>query len=268
MPDMDDNDLLRYSRQILLPDMDIDGQARLLESTALIIGLGGLGSPASTYLATAGVGHLIINDFDAVDLSNLQRQPLHGTEDIGLSKTESARQALRRLNPTVRITCVDTRLDQQGLEEIVAAADVVLDCSDNLSTRFGVNLACFRQGKPLVSGAVIRFEGQLAVFRPGQGDSPCYNCLYQGLDELEETCTQTGVIAPLPGVIGSLQALEAIKLVAMPEKARTGTVMLFDALAMDWQTLRLPRNPGCPTCRPEDTSESSSLTRAREIPYE
>lgn len=262
MPEMDDQDLLRYSRQILLPGMDIDGQARLLESSVLIIGLGGLGSPASTYLATAGVGHLIINDFDAVDLSNLQRQPLHGTRDIGLPKTESARQALSRLNPAVRITCIDKRLDQHGLEEAAAAADVVLDCSDNLATRFAVNRACYRQGKPLVSGAVIRFEGQLAVFRPGQGDSPCYNCLYHGVDELEETCTQTGVIAPLPGVIGSLQALETLKLITMPEKVRTGTVRLFDALAMEWQTLRLPRDPGCPTCGPEDTTESSSLIGA------
>ena len=245
---MDDNDLLRYSRQILLPKFDIGGQLRLLESSVLIIGLGGLGSPASMYLAAAGVGHLIINDFDAVDLSNLQRQPLHTTEDLGQPKTESARHALSRLNPGVRITSIDHRLDEAGLEAAMSETDVVLDCSDNLATRFAVNRACFRQGKPLVSGAVIRFEGQLGVFRPGAGDSPCYNCLYQGVDELGETCTQTGVIAPLPGVIGSLQALEAIKLIAMPDIVRTGEVMLFDALAMDWQKLRLPRNPDCPTC--------------------
>ena len=245
---MDDNDLLRYSRQILLPKFDIEGQLRLLESSVLIIGLGGLGSPASMYLAAAGVGHLIINDFDAVDLSNLQRQPLHTTEDLGQPKTESARHALSRLNPGVRITSIDHRLDEAGLEAAISETDVVLDCSDNLATRFAVNRACFRQGKPLVSGAVIRFEGQLGVFRPGAGDSPCYNCLYQGVDELGETCTQTGVIAPLPGVIGSMQALEAIKLIAMPDIVRTGEVMLFDALAMDWQKLRLPRNPDCPTC--------------------
>ena len=245
---MDDNDLLRYSRQILLSRVDLEGQLRLLESSVLIIGLGGLGSPVSTYLAAAGVGHLIINDFDTVDLSNLQRQPLHATEDLGQPKTESARHALTRLNPGVRITCIDQRLDEAGLEAAIREVDVVLDCSDNLTTRFAVNRACFRQGKPLVSGAVIRFEGQLGVFRPGVGDSPCYNCLYQVVDELGETCTQTGVIAPLPGVIGSLQALEAIKLIAMPDTVRTGEVMLFDALTMDWQTLRLPRNPDCPTC--------------------
>ena len=249
---MDDNDLLRYSRQILLPRVDIEGQLRLLDATALIIGLGGLGSPVSTYLAAAGVGHLIINDFDTVDLSNLQRQPLHATEDLGQPKTESARHALSRLNPGVRMTCIDHRLDEAGLEAAMGEADVVLDCSDNLATRFAVNRACFRQGKPLVSGAVIRFEGQLGVFRPGVGSSPCYNCLYQGVDELGETCSQTGVIAPLPGVIGSLQALEAIKLIAMPDTVRTGEVMLFDALSMDWQKLRLPRNPLCPTCGRQD----------------
>jgi len=249
---MDDNDLLRYSRQILLPRVDIEGQLRLLDATVLIIGLGGLGSPVSTYLAAAGVGHLIINDFDTVDLSNLQRQPLHATEDLGQPKTVSARHALSRLNPGVRITCIDHRLDEAGLEAAMGEADVVLDCSDNLATRFAVNRACFRQGKPLVSGAVIRFEGQLGVFRPGVGDSPCYNCLYQGVDELGETCSQTGVIAPLPGIIGSLQALEAIKLIAMPDTVRTGEVMLFDALSMDWQKLRLPRNPVCPTCGRQD----------------
>jgi adenylyltransferase/sulfurtransferase len=249
---MDDNDLLRYSRQILLPRVDIEGQLRLLDATALIIGLGGLGSPVATYLAAAGVGHLIINDFDTVDLSNLQRQPLHTTDNLGQPKTESARHALSRLNPNISLTCIGQRLDEAGLEASMLEADVVLDCSDNLTTRFAVNRACFRQGKPLVSGAVIRFEGQLGVFRPGVGDSPCYNCLYQGVDELGETCSQTGVIAPLPGIIGSLQALEAIKLIAMPDTVRTGEVMLFDALSMDWQKLRLPRNPVCPTCGRQD----------------
>ncbi len=246
---MDDNQLLRYGRQILLPQIDIEGQARLFASSVLIIGLGGLGSPASTYLAAAGVGHLLINDFDTVDLSNLQRQPLHTTDDLGKPKTESAYNALKRLNPEVRLTVIDRRLDDAGLEDAMRDADVVLDCSDNLATRFAVNRACFSQGKPLVSGAVIRFEGQLAVFRPGIGESPCYNCLYQGVDELGETCTQTGVVAPLPGVIGSLQALEAIKLITLPDSVRTGVVMLFDALTMDWQKLVLPRNSGCPTCR-------------------
>jgi len=256
---MDDNDLLRYSRQILLPRIDLEGQLRLLESTVLIIGLGGLGSPVSSYLAAAGVGHLIINDFDTVDLSNLQRQPLHTTEELGQLKTESARHALNRLNPQVRVTCINERLDEAGLEAAMLEADIVLDCSDNLTTRFAVNRACFRQGKPLVTGAVIRFEGQLAVFRPGQDDSPCYNCLYQGIDELAETCTQTGVIAPLPGVIGSLQALEAIKLITMPDTVLIGEVTLFDAFGLDWQKLRLPRNPECLTCGRQNSIKPSRI---------
>lgn len=246
---MEDNQLLRYSRHILLPQIDIEGQQRLMQSSVLIIGLGGLGSPVAMYLAAAGVGHLVINDYDRVDLSNLQRQILHATPDLGLPKTASAADYLSRLNPDVRITPIDARLDAEQLEQLTIGVDVVLDCSDNLTTRFAVNRACFNQRRPLVSGAVIRFEGQLAVFRPGIGDGPCYNCLYQSPDELGETCSQTGVVAALPGIIGSMQALEAIKLLAIADYEPEPAVLFLDAMRMEWRRLKLPRNPACPTCK-------------------
>lgn len=245
---MDDNQLLRYSRQILLPQIDIVGQQKLCEATVLIIGLGGLGSPAAMYLAAAGVGHLVINDFDQVDLSNLQRQIIHASSSLGLPKTESACRVLQDINPETRITALDSRLTLEELQSAMAGANVVLDCSDNLATRFAVNRACFLSRKPLVSGAVIRFEGQLAVFAPGVGDSPCYNCLYAGAGELGETCSQSGVIAPLPGIIGSMQALECLKLLVMDTSALLGSLLLFDALGMEWRRVRLPRNPECATC--------------------
>jgi len=245
---MKDSQLLRYSRHILLPQIDVDGQQSLLDSRVLIVGLGGLGSPAAMYLAAAGVGHLIINDYDQVDLSNLQRQILHDTPSIGMSKTESAMRVLQRINPDVKIGCQNQRLSEKSLDQAVKDVDVVLDCSDNLMTRFAVNRACYQQRKPLVSGAVIRFEGQIMVFHPGVGDSPCYNCLYQGDEELGETCSQSGVVAPLPGIIGSMQALEAIKILTMSDYAFNGMVLLFDALAMEWQRIRLPKNRNCLTC--------------------
>lgn len=244
---MDDSQLLRYSRHIMLPQIDLDGQATLLQSSVLIVGLGGLGSPAAMYLAAAGVGHLFINDFDQVDLSNLQRQILHTTDDLGRAKTQSARESLLRLNPEIRVTVLEGKLEDGALEQAVTAADVVLDCSDNLATRYAVNRACCHAGKPLVSGAVIRFEGQLAVFRPGVGSSPCYNCLYPGLDELGETCSQTGVIAPLPGIIGSMQALEALKVLTR-QPSTEGSLLLFDGLGLEWRQIRLPRNPECSVC--------------------
>ncbi len=245
---MDDDQLLRYSRQILLPQIDLSGQRKLLDATVFIVGLGGLGSPAAMYLAAAGVGHLLVNDFDRVDLSNLQRQILHATDDIGTAKTRSAMATLHRLNPEVRITPIGERLDEAGLETAMNQANVVLDCSDNLATRFAVNRACFRQGKPLVSGAAIRFEGQLAVFWPGVGDSACYNCLYPHDEGGVETCSQNGVAAPVPGIIGSLQALEAIKLLTLPAYAPFNVLHLFDGLGFEWQRMRVTRNPDCATC--------------------
>jgi adenylyltransferase/sulfurtransferase len=245
---MEDSQLLRYSRQILLPQIDVDGQDRLLRSRVLIVGLGGLGSPAAMYLAAAGVGELVLNDFDRVDLSNLQRQIVHGTPDLGEPKTESARQALERLNPDIRIVTLPRRLEGADLAAAVDGVDLVLDCSDNFNTRFAVNAACVRARKPLVSGAVIRFEGQLAVFRPDQPESPCYNCLYGVSGELAESCARNGVIAPLPGVIGSLQALEAIKILAGIGKDSSGSLLLFDGLSLEWRSIALKRNPSCPTC--------------------
>lgn len=245
---MDDPQLLRYSRQILLPQVDLEGQQRLLDSRVLIIGLGGLGSPAAMYLAAAGIGELVLNDFDRVDLSNLQRQIMHGTGDIGMAKTVSAQQALARLNPDIRLVPLDERLEGETLAREVGRADVVLDCSDNFATRFAVNAACVRAGKSLVSGAVIRFEGQLAVFTPQDGSSPCYNCLYPNRGELDETCTRNGVVAPLPGIIGSMQALEAIKLLLGIGEPSPGKLWLFDALGLEWQRMVLRKNPACPTC--------------------
>ena len=245
---MNDNELLRYSRQILLPQVGIEGQDRLSASRALIIGLGGLGSPAAMYLAAAGVGTLAIADHDRVDLSNLQRQIVHRSADIGRSKADSASDALLALNPGTTIIAFDTRLTGKQLDEQIALADVVLDCSDNFATRFAVNDACVRARTPLVSGAAIRLEGQVAVFRPDHPDSPCYRCLYKDEGELAETCTQTGVLAPLVGVIGSLQALEALKVLLDLGTTLTGRLLLFDAERLEWRTLILRKDPECPVC--------------------
>ena len=245
---MQDNQLLRYSRQIMLPQVDIEGQQKLLDSRVLIIGLGGLGSPTAMYLAAAGIGRLILNDFDQVDLSNLQRQIAHDTENLGLSKVESAKHTLLRMNPEIQIETVGHQLVDKELEQEIAASDVVLDCTDNFATRFAVNRACVKTKTPLVSGAVIRFEGQITVFTPGFEDSPCYNCLYPDQGELEETCVRNGVIAPLPGIIGSMQALEAIKLIVGIGQSLRGRLLLFDALTMEWNRMSLRKNPECPTC--------------------
>ena len=245
---MNDDELLRYSRQILLPQVGIEGQDRLRASRALIIGLGGLGSPAAMYLAAAGVGTLAIADHDRVDLSNLQRQIVHRSADIGRSKADSACDALLALNPGTTIIAFDTRLNGEQLDAQIALADVVLDCSDNFATRFAVNDACVRARTPLVSGAAIRLEGQVAVFRPDHPDSPCYRCLYKDEGELAETCTQTGVLAPLVGVIGSLQALEALKVLLDLGTTLTGRLLLFDAEHLEWRTLILRKDPECPVC--------------------
>jgi adenylyltransferase/sulfurtransferase len=245
---MDDAQLLRYSRQILLPQVGINAQERLLKSNVLIIGLGGLGSPVAMYLAAAGVGHLLLCDFDVVDISNLQRQIIHNTDDIGQSKVESARDSLFALNPLVKMTLLQQLLDNDALAEQISQVDVVLDCTDNLPTRFAINQACVDTQTPLVSGAAIRMEGQISVFRNDQSDSPCYRCLYSNEDALGETCTQTGILAPLVGIIGSLQALEAMKLIMDVGKTLTGQLLLFDALNMEINTIKLLKNPNCPVC--------------------
>lgn len=245
---MNDSQLLRYSRQILLPQVDIEGQQRLLDSRALIVGLGGLGSPVALYLAAAGVGHLMINDDDQVDLSNLQRQIIHATPDISLRKTDSAARSLSALNPDSAVTTLPHRLDETELYDIVGCVDVVLDCSDNFTTRFMLNRVCVRQAKPLVSAAVIRFDGQLTVFDPRRPDSPCYNCLYPDQAERTESCARNGVMAPLPGILGSMQAMEAIKLLLGIGTSPVGRLLLLDALRGEWRELRFRKDPACPTC--------------------
>jgi adenylyltransferase/sulfurtransferase len=245
---MNDTQLLRYSRQIMLPLCDIEGQKKLLNAKILIVGAGGLGSPASMYLAAAGVGMLTIYDNDEVDLSNLQRQIAHHTTDIGMDKVISTRQTLNNVNPEVTVNAIKLRLEGELLETEVANADAVLDCSDNFMTRFAINSACVKHQTPLVSGAAIRFEGQVAVFTPGRNNSPCYNCLYTHDGEELQNCATNGVIAPITGIVGSIQALEAIKLIIGIGKTLTGRLLLLDGLTMEWNMMKLKQNPACPTC--------------------
>lgn len=245
---MNDNQLLRYSRQIMLPQIDIAGQQKLLNSKILIVGAGGLGSPAVIYLAAAGVGHITIYDNDTVDLSNLQRQIAHYTTDIGTGKAISTRDTLNKLNPDVKVEAVQQRLEGETLDEAVKNADVVLDCSDNFSTRFAINQACVKQQTPLVSGAAIRFEGQVSVFTSGKNNSPCYNCLYTSDGEELQNCATNGVIAPITGIVGSMQALEAMKLIMGVGETLTGRLLLIDGLTMEINTMRLRKNAKCPTC--------------------
>lgn len=244
---MTDEELLRYSRQILLPAFDIAGQECLGRSRALIVGLGGLGSAAAMYLAAAGVGRLILVDFDTVDLSNLQRQIVHRTADIGRLKVESARDTLLALNPLVEVVAVPKALDDTELLERVRQADVVVDASDNLPARLAINAACVRAGVPLVSGAAIRLEGQVLVWRPC-GEGACYRCLYRDAGMNPETCAQTGVLAPVVGVIGGIQAVEAIKVLTGLGETLDGRLLLLDAARMEWRTLKARRDPACPAC--------------------
>lgn len=247
MPPLSDAQLLRYARQILLPGLGYEGQRRLLGARVLVVGLGGLGSPVAMYLAAAGVGHLILADADRVDLSNLQRQILHTTERVGLAKVDSARRTLAALNPEIRLEGVGERLSAANLPALVAGVDLVVDGSDNFATRFAVNDACCAAGVPLVSGAAIRTEGQVAVFsgRPG---GPCYQCLYPRDGGEDETCSANGVLAPLVGIIGSIQATEALKVLAGLGEPLFGHLLVLDALTMDWRRLRLGADPRCPVC--------------------
>jgi len=245
---MNDDQLLRYSRQIMLPQVDFAGQERLLASRVLIIGAGGLGSPAAMYLAAAGIGQLAIADHDVVDLSNLQRQLLHRNTDLGREKTASARDTLLSINSDCQVTALPLSLQYEALDEQVRLADVVLDCSDNFATRFSVNAACVSQGTPLVSGAAIRLQGQLAVFDSRQANSPCYSCLYREGEDEEQTCSETGVLSPLVGIIGSMQALEAIKVILSLGDSLIGRLVVFDGLRHEWRTLILQRDPACPVC--------------------
>ena len=245
---MNDTQLLRYSRQIMLPQCDIEGQQKILAAKVLIIGAGGLGSPAAMYLAAAGVGSIVIYDDDVVELSNLQRQIAHHTPDIGMDKVISTRETLNKLNPDVQVKAVKQRLAGEQLDVEVLNADVVLDCSDNFLTRFAINKACVKHKTALVSGAAIRFEGQVSVFTPGKDDSPCYNCLYSSDGEEIQNCATNGVIAPVTGIVGSIQALEALKIIMSIGKPLTGRLLLLDGLTMEWNTMRLAKNLSCPTC--------------------
>lgn len=246
---MTDEQLLRYSRHILLNELGVDGQQRILRSRALIIGLGGLGSPAALYLATAGVGRLTLVDHDQVDLTNLQRQIIHAEARVGQPKVVSAREALLALNPNLDIRTLAERADAASLDTLVADTDVVLDCSDNFATRHALNAACVRHRIPLVSGAAIRFDGQLAVYDPRRPDSPCYACIFPPESAPEETrCATLGVFAPLVGIIGSMQAAEALKLLSGAGESVVGRLLMLDGRSMHWDDIRLPRQPHCPVC--------------------
>ena len=245
---MNDEELLRYSRQIMLPEIEIDGQEKLLNSRVLIVGLGGLGCPVAMYLAAAGVGHLVLADFDVVDLSNLQRQIAHTTAGVGQLKVASAKQTISALNPNVEVTCIDQHLDKSALSSQINLADLVLDCTDNFSIRFEIDELCVANNTPLVSGAAIRLEGQVMVYDPKTPDSPCYRCLYQEANDVALNCSENGVAAPVVGVIGTIQAMEAIKLLAGFGQSLAGHLLVFDAKSMNWHKLKLSRNPACKTC--------------------
>lgn len=243
---MNDDQLLHYSRQIMLPQVDISGQEKLLAARVLIVGMGGLGSPAALYLGAAGVGELVLVDFDNVELSNLQRQIVHRHAAIGQSKVDSAIQTLSALNPETKLTAIDHRLAGDELVEVIKGVDIVLDASDNFETRYGLNDACFAVGVPLVSGAGIRFEGQVAVFDPRDDTSPCYRCLYPEGNDEALNCAENGVAAPLVGIIGTVQAMEAMKLITGIGNPLVGHVLYLDAMAMQWHKLRLRRSESCP----------------------
>ena len=245
---MKDSELLRYSRQIMLPEFDVAGQERLLAARALIVGIGGLGSPAVLYLAAAGVGHLTLADDDVVDLSNLQRQIAHSEANLGEWKVESAARCVAGINSTVAVDTITSRLSGATLNAAAAAADVVLDATDNMATRFAINDACLATGVPLVSGAAIRMEGQVAVFDPRREDSPCYRCLYPDAGEQALNCAENGVMAPLVGIVGATQAMEALKVLADVGETLSGHLLCLDAKRMEWRKFRLPRNPRCPAC--------------------
>lgn len=246
---MNDDQLLRYSRHILLDDLGIEGQEQLLASHALVIGAGGLGSPVALYLGSAGVGRISIVDPDVVDATNLQRQIAHNLSRLGQPKADSARSAIAALNPDPFVTTRHERADDALLDRLVPQADVVLDCTDNFATRHAINRACVRHARPLVSGAAIRFDGQVAVFDSRREDAPCYHCLFpEGQDVEEVRCAVMGVFAPLTGIIGATQAAEALKLLIGCGEPLAGRLLLLDGLAMDWRSITVPRDPACLVC--------------------
>jgi len=246
---MNDAQLLRYSRHILLDEIGIEGQQALLDAHVLVLGAGGLGSPAAMYLASAGVGRLTLVDDDTVDLTNLQRQIAHTTARVGQPKVLSASESLRNINPEIVITALQERVDEARLAELVLPATVVLDCTDNFATRHAINRVCVVHKVPLVSGAVIRFDGQVSVFDPRTGTQPCYSCLFpQDQAFTDEACSTMGVFAPLVGVVGAMQAAEALKLIMGVGESLAGRLLLLDGLRMEWSSMRVARDPGCPVC--------------------
>jgi molybdopterin/thiamine biosynthesis adenylyltransferase len=248
---MEDDQLLRYSRQIMLPDVDIAGQERLRAARVLVVGIGGLGSPVALYLAAAGVGQLTLCDDDKVDLSNLQRQIAHTTASIGENKAVSAKVRLAALNPDVDIQVIDQRLDAPGLTALLANVDLVMDCTDNFDSRYVINDICWHAGVPVVSGAAIRWEGQISLFDPAVEGAPCYRCLYPSgpsADDGALSCSENGVIAPLVGIIGTSQALEALKYLMGVGDSLAGYVLYLDSKFSEWRKLKLSPRPGCPTC--------------------
>jgi len=248
---MTDDQLLRYSRHILLDALGIEGQERILATHALIVGAGGLGSPAALYLASAGIGKITLVDDDSVDFTNLQRQILHTQARVGMAKAESGKQALQAINPEIDIVPLQQRLSGEALDALVGTADIVLDCTDNFTTRHAINRACVRHRKPLVSGAAIRFDGQISVYDLRQDDSPCYHCLFPEGEDVEEVrCAVMGVFAPLTGIVGTTQAAEALKLAAGIGESLTGRLLLLDALEMEWRTVRFKKDAGCAVCGP------------------
>jgi len=245
---MNDDQLLRYSRHILLPQLDINGQQTLIDSHVMIIGLGGLGAPVSMYLAASGIGKLTLVDDDEVELSNLQRQIVHGQQDIGREKVASAADKLRELNPDVSLQLINQRLDKAGLMAATADVDVLVDCSDNFATRFLLNEVSREQNLPLVSGAAIRFEAQITVYDPRQAESLCYRCLYEDKGELEQSCSESGVLAPMLAMVGGTQAVETIKLLTGVGESLAGRLLLLDALSMQWREIKMKQDPDCPVC--------------------
>ena len=246
---MNDAQLLRYSRHILLDEIGIEGQTKLLSSHVLIVGAGGLGSPAALYLGSAGVGHITVVDDDLVDATNLQRQIAHKQSSIGLLKAESIKQAIADINPDVKVTTVTARADDALLGDLAAQADVVLDCTDNFTTRHAINRACVKHLKPLVSGAAIRFDGQVTVYDPRSNASPCYACVFPETEMYEETrCAIMGVFAPLVGIVGSTQAAEALKLLCGVGDTLAGRLLMLDGRGMGWSEINMPRNAECSVC--------------------
>lgn len=254
---MTDEQLLRYSRHILLDALGIEGQERILATHVLIVGAGGLGSPAALYLASAGIGKITLVDDDSIDFTNLQRQILHTQARVGMAKAESGRIALAAINPEIEIVPIQQRLSGDALDRLIASADIVLDCTDNFATRHAINRACVHHKKPLVSGAAIRFDGQISVYDMRHDDAPCYHCLFPEGEDVEEVrCAVMGVFAPLTGIVGTMQAAEALKLAAGIGESLSGRLLLLDALEMEWRTVRFKKDAGCAVCGPTPAGQA------------